>query len=108
MSSVALTNIATLVTNSPELGEGLLGLSQGKTLVLEDGKVAAISDRTPEGVDEVIDCAGKTVIPGFVDSHTHLVFGDGRGGGGTGCGRCGRLGCGQRTIENINTYMTRC
>jgi imidazolonepropionase len=57
-----------------ELGEGLLGLSQGKTLVLEDGKVAAISDRTPEGVDEVIDCAGRTVIPGFVDSHTHLVF----------------------------------
>ena len=74
MSSIALTNIATLVTNSPELGEGLLGLSQGKTLVLEDGKVAAISDRTPEGVDEVLDCAGRTVIPGFVDSHTHLVF----------------------------------
>ena len=74
MSSVALTNIATLVTNSAELGEGLLGLSQGKTLVLEDGRVAAISNRTPEGIDEVIDCAGKTVIPGFVDSHTHLVF----------------------------------
>jgi imidazolonepropionase len=74
VSSIALTNIATLVTNSAELGEGLLGLSQGKTLVLEDGKVAALSDRTPEGVDEVIDCAGKTVIPGFVDSHTHLVF----------------------------------
>ena len=62
------------MTNSPELGEGLLGLSQGTTLVLEDGKVAALSDRTPEGIDEVIDCAGKTVIPGFVDSHTHLVF----------------------------------
>ncbi len=74
MSSVALTNIATLVTNSAELGEGLLGLSQGKILVLEDGRVAAISNRTPEGIDEVIDCAGKTVIPGFVDSHTHLVF----------------------------------
>lgn len=62
------------MTNSPELGEGLLGLSQGTTLVLEDGKVAALSNRTPEGIDEVIDCAGKTVIPGFVDSHTHLVF----------------------------------
>lgn len=74
MSSVALTNIATLVTNSPELGEGLLGSCQGKTLVLEDGKVAAISDRAPEGIDEVIDCSDKTVIPGFVDSHTHLVF----------------------------------
>ena len=55
MSSVALTNIETLVTNSAELGEGLLGLSQGKTLVLEDGRVAAISNRTPEGIDEVND-----------------------------------------------------
>ena len=74
MSSVALTNIATLVTNSPSLGDGLLGLSAMKTLVIEDGKVAALSDRVPEGVDEVIDCSGKTVLPGFVDSHTHLVF----------------------------------
>ena len=74
MSSVALTNIATLVTNSAALGDGLLGLSAMKTLVIEDGKVAALSDRVPEGVDEVIDCSGKTVLPGFVDSHTHLVF----------------------------------
>ena len=74
MSSVALTNIATLVTNSAALGNGLLGLSAMKTLVIEDGKVAALSDRVPEGVDEVIDCSGRTVLPGFVDSHTHLVF----------------------------------
>jgi imidazolonepropionase len=74
VSSVALTNIATLVTNSAALGDGLLGLSAMKTLVIEDGKVAALSDRVPEGVDEVIDCSGKTVLPGFVDSHTHLVF----------------------------------
>jgi len=74
VSSVALTNIATLVTNSTALGDGLLGISAMKTLVIEDGKVAALSDRVPEGVDEVIDCAGKTVLPGFVDSHTHLVF----------------------------------
>jgi imidazolonepropionase len=74
VSSVALTNIATLVTNSAALGDGLLGLSAMKTLVIADGKVAAFSDRVPDGVDEVIDCAGKTVLPGFVDSHTHLVF----------------------------------
>jgi imidazolonepropionase len=24
---------------------------------------------------EIIDCSGKAVLPGFVDSHTHLVFG---------------------------------
>lgn len=74
MSSLALTNIETLVTNSAELGEGILGLSRNQTLVIENGVVSAISKHLPEGVDEVIDCSGKTVIPGFVDSHTHLIF----------------------------------
>lgn len=74
MSSLALTNIETLVTNSAELGEGILGLSRKQTLVIENGVVSAISKHLPEGVDEVIDCSGKTVIPGFVDSHTHLIF----------------------------------
>ncbi|HEX5729878.1 amidohydrolase family protein, partial [Microbacterium sp.] len=31
-----------------------------------------------EGAVEVVDAAGRAVIPGFVDSHTHLVFGGDR------------------------------
>ncbi|HLP28759.1 MAG TPA: amidohydrolase family protein, partial [Candidatus Didemnitutus sp.] len=29
---------------------------------------------------EVVDCSGKTVMPGFVDSHTHMVFAGSRSG----------------------------
>jgi len=44
-------------------------------LVISDGVVAWVgaSGQTP-AADEVIEAAGAAVIPGFVDSHTHLVF----------------------------------
>ena len=31
-------------------------------------------------IDETIDATGKTILPGFVDSHTHIVFGGNRSG----------------------------
>ena len=74
MTSTAFTNIQTLVTNSEELGEGALGLITGATVVVEDGTVVAVSRNTPNGVDSEVDCSGKTLLPGFVDSHTHLIF----------------------------------
>ena len=44
-------------------------------LVIEDGRVAWVgpSAETP-AADDVIEADGRAVIPGFVDSHTHLVF----------------------------------
>ena len=74
MTSSAFTNIQTLVTNNPELGDGALGLVTGAHVVVENGVVAAISKAKPSGVDIEIDCSGKTLLPGFVDSHTHLIF----------------------------------
>ncbi len=73
MSATAIDGIGLLVTNDPTIGEGELGLVRDAALVIEDGRVSAIE---PAGVavDERFDAAGRCVVPGFVDSHTHLVF----------------------------------
>ena len=75
MSSVAITDIGSLVTNDSDLGDGALGIRSNAAIVIVDGKVAWIGDSKSVGVtDNRISVAGKTVIPGFVDSHAHLVF----------------------------------
>jgi imidazolonepropionase len=73
MSSLAIENIGLLVTNDESLGEGPLGIVRDASLVFEDDRVAAV-ERGAAEADERFDAAGRCVIPGFVDSHTHLVF----------------------------------
>jgi imidazolonepropionase len=75
MSSVAFTDIESLVTNDSTLGDGELGIRKNAALVVVDGKIAWIGDSKSVGVtDNRISLAGKTVVPGFVDSHAHLGF----------------------------------
>ena len=75
MSSVAITDIGSLVTNDSSAGNGALGIRSNAAIVVVDGKIAWIGDSQSVGVtDNRISVAGKTVIPGFVDSHAHLVF----------------------------------
>jgi imidazolonepropionase len=73
MTSLVIDDIGLLVTNDPALGDGPLGKLRDAALVFEDGRVAAVE---PAGAaaDERVDAGGRCVIPGFVDSHTHLVF----------------------------------
>ena len=74
MSSTAFTNIATLVTNDPNIGEGSLGILHDATVVIEDSQIKFVGKGSQTGVDNEINCSGKTLLPGFVDSHTHLIF----------------------------------
>jgi imidazolonepropionase len=73
MSTLVIDDIGLLVTNDPELGTGPLGIVRDAALVVDDDRVAAI-ERVGAAADDRIDAAGRCVIPGFVDSHTHLVF----------------------------------
>jgi imidazolonepropionase len=73
MTTLVIDDIGLLVTNDPERGEGPLGLVRDAVLVIEGEHVAAI-ERAGAAGDERIGAEGRCVIPGFVDSHTHLVF----------------------------------
>ncbi|HEX6787424.1 MAG TPA: imidazolonepropionase [Acidimicrobiales bacterium] len=73
MSTLVVDRIGLLVTNDPSLGEGPLGLVRDGAVVIEDGRVVAVT-AAGAAADERIDAAGRCVVPGFVDSHTHLVF----------------------------------
>jgi imidazolonepropionase len=65
-----ITNIGTLVTNDPELGT-----LRDAAILFEAGKVAWVGTKIPEGTSgDRIDAEGRALIPGFVDSHGHLVF----------------------------------
>lgn len=77
MDSVLLTGIGELVAFDPERGDVL----RDAALVVEDGRVAWLgpaADAPP--ADSSRDLGGRAVVPGFVDSHAHLVFAGDRSG----------------------------
>ncbi|MFF9481439.1 imidazolonepropionase [Streptomyces sp. NPDC014733] len=79
MTTTALTHLTQLVTNDPSLGEGPLGLIQDAAVVIDGDRIAWVgpSSKTP-ATDNAVDAGGRSALPGFVDSHSHLVFGGDR------------------------------
>jgi imidazolonepropionase len=79
MSSTAVIGIGELVA-CDGTGSDLLGIRSNAAVVVEDGRIAWIGAiaETP-AADTMIDVAGRAIIPGFVDSHSHLVFAGDRG-----------------------------
>ena len=74
MTSILLDNIGLLVTNDPAHGP-LTAERENAAIVFEDGVISWVGDagQAPPA-DERVDVDGRCVIPGFVDSHSHLVF----------------------------------
>ena len=84
--STLITNIGELVTNAPAGepgpggGPGKFEIITGAAVVIDDGRVAwtGPAARAP-AADEIVDARGRAALPGFVDSHAHLVFAGERG-----------------------------
>ena len=75
MRSVAITNIGSLITNDQGLELGLLGELHDAAIVVEDGLIAWVGSSSNVPItDESIEIDGRTILPGFVDSHAHLMF----------------------------------
>jgi imidazolonepropionase len=84
LSKLLIVNISPLVTLAgparPRIGPELcdLALIQDGAMLVNDGCIVAVGTRSeiePHAADaEAIDAGERLVTPGFVDSHTHLVF----------------------------------
>lgn len=83
--SVLITNIGELVTNAPldavsVASPGPFAAIANAAIVLDGGLVAWTGPApAAPAADEVVDAGGRAVLPGFVDSHAHLVFAGERG-----------------------------
>jgi imidazolonepropionase len=73
VKSVVVDRIGELVTCDPSLGAGPLGILRDASVVFEGERIISVGP-AGQSADECIDADGASVIPGFVDSHTHLVF----------------------------------
>jgi imidazolonepropionase len=72
--------LATCAAEAPKRGEALkdVGLLENVAIAVRDGRIIAIEPH--EKIHEkyvcerIVDAAGKAVVPGFVDAHTHVVY----------------------------------
>ena len=77
MTSTLITNIGQLVTNDPSHDGTKLGLIKDGALLIEDGVIAwagPTADAPTKHIKKTIDAEGMCVLPGYVDSHTHMIF----------------------------------
>lgn len=76
MTTTVITNIASLVTNDPALGDGTpIGLLRDAAIVIDGDRIAWVGPAADApAADTAYDAGGRAAIPGFVDSHSHLVF----------------------------------
>lgn len=77
MTRTLVDNIGLLVTNDSSFDGTPLGLLPNAAFLIEKGSITWVGESTSApraGVSTRIDAQGRCIIPGFVDSHAHLIF----------------------------------
>lgn len=75
MTATVVDGIGLLATADPTLGHGPAGEIGDAAVVVEDERIAWVGPRRgAPAADARVDAGGRCVVPGFVDSHSHLVF----------------------------------
>jgi imidazolonepropionase len=80
-ADLIVTNLAEVVTCESALGEGALGVIARGALAARDGRLAWVGPESRLAAEvtradgaQIVDGRGQVALPGFVDSHTHLIF----------------------------------
>src|ERR1700747_791647 len=69
---LAICNIGTILT-----GDIAAPVASGDTIVIEEGRIVEVGGNAAiESSDVIIDADGAMVMPGLIDSHVHITFGD--------------------------------
>ena len=115
-ADLMLINCSSLLT-CRDGAEDMVGKVDNGWVAVKDGKIAAAGSKEEvqgkcfSDDKDVIDCSGKVVLPGFVDAHTHLVFGGSRSkeyaAGMTKGGKEKFIAAGNKTGINATIDMTR-
>lgn len=78
MTTTLISGIGELTTNVAAGGDPT-GTLRDAAVLIDGARIAWVgSSAAAPAADEVVDAGGRAVIPGFVDSHSHLVFGGDR------------------------------
>ena len=73
-TTTVIAGIGRLITNDPTHDTGLTGTLTDAWIAVSDGLIEAVGTGATPSADDGLDVAGRCVLPGFVDSHSHLVF----------------------------------
>ncbi|MAL18474.1 MAG: imidazolonepropionase [Balneola sp.] len=87
MPDLLIQNISQIATPKPGVLRGSelrsLNVIQNGAIYISDGVIKSVGSLSEvleqvEGHPTILDAEGKAAVPGFVDSHSHLVFGGNR------------------------------